>query len=269
MTTFEQGLLWGGSRIYTAAQNASLIDSFYNFVNDAPNDPYAHNYIAFAYAATLGGYFSIAGPVYGKPEPNPPIFKDLEAIPSIVDATSIANMSTLSIELNQTTYQRQVWRTLTFKNGPGADTLMKAIFNIFIETSQPLLKANISGFTPTMAFQPVSVNILAQMQKNGGNALGLTPEDGPLVIQNMDWAWDDAADDEVVQYAAKEFIDRSNATAVAMGLESSFVYLNYAGFDQPVYEGYGAENLQRLRAVKEKYDPDNVFGRLWPGYFKL
>jgi hypothetical protein len=58
-------------------------------------------------------------------------------------------------------------------------------------------------------------------------------------------------------------------TAVAMGLHSPFIYLNYASLDEPVYEGYGAENLAKLKAVKEKYDPEDVFGRLWPGYFKL
>lgn len=267
---FEQGLMWGGSRLYSIAQNASLIKSFYNFVNNAPQDDFAHNYIAFGYGgAALGGYVGISGPVYGKPEANPPIFAELEAVPSLVDATSITNMSTLAVELNQTSYQRQMFRALTFKNGPGADKLMSEIFYIFIEESQPLLQKNISGYLPTLAFQPISLNIIEQMQKNGGNALGITNVDGPLVIQNMDWGWDNEADDEVVLGTMKRFQDRCNETATAMGLGSRYVYLNYAALDEPVYAGYGDENLERLKIVKQKYDPENVFGRMWPGYFKL
>ncbi|KAF8860019.1 FAD-binding domain-containing protein [Acephala macrosclerotiorum] len=268
--TFEQGLMWGGSRLYSIAQNVSLIKSFYNFVNNAPQDNFAHNYIAFGYGgAALGGYVGISGPVYGKPEADPPIFAELDAIPSLVDATSITNMSTLAVELNQTAYQRQMFRALTFKNGPGADKLMSKILDIFIEESQPLLQKNISGYLPTLAFQPISLNIIAQMQKNGGNALGVTTADGPLVIQNMDWGWDNEADDEVVLGAMKRFQGRCNETATATGLGSRYVYLNYAALDEPVYAGYGDENLGKLKTVKQKYDPENVFGRLWPGYFKL
>jgi len=269
LATFEQGLLWGGSRYYAIAENASLITAFYNFVNNAPTDNFAHNYIAFIYTTALGGYVGVSGPVYGKPEPNPPIFAELSAIPSLLDATSIANMSTLAIELNQTAYQRQMFRTISFKNGPGAADLMSKILDIFIEESLPLIQKNISGLLPTLALQPISLNIIDQMQKNGGNAMGITPADGPLVIQNMDWGWNDEADDAIVLGTMQRFQDRCNKTAVAMGLHSPFIYLNYASLDEPVYEGYGAENLAKLKAVKERYDPENVFGRFWPGYFKL
>ncbi|KAH8645390.1 hypothetical protein BGZ60DRAFT_425003 [Tricladium varicosporioides] len=245
--SFDQGFLWGGSRFYNIAQNVSLINSFYNFVNNAPTDHFAHNYIAFIYTAALGGYVGVSGPVYGKPEPNPPIFAELNAVPSLLDATSITNMSTLAVELNQTSYQRQMFRALSFKNGPGAADLMTKILNIF----------------------PISLNIIEQMQKNGGNALGITTADGPLVIQNMDWGWDNEADDAIVISTMQRFQDRCNATAIAMGLGSQFVYMNYASLDELVFKSYGTENQAKLKAVKKKYDPENIFGRLWPGYFKL
>lgn len=28
-------------------------------------------------------------------------------------------------------------------------------------------------------------------------------------------------------------------------------------------------NMEKLKDIKVQYDPEDVFGRLWPGYFKL
>ena len=48
-----------------------------------------------------------------------------------------------------------------------------------------------------------------------------------------------------------------------------YIYLNYAMKDDDVFSSYGAENKQKLLSIKKKYDPDNVFGRLVSGGFKL
>ena len=106
--SFDQGNLWGGGRYYSFDTSASLAKAFANFNVAAPTDPDAHLYIAFAYAAQLGGFLGISGPAYAKPEPNPSIFNELGAIPSLIDATNVASMSTLSVQLNQTEYLRQV-----------------------------------------------------------------------------------------------------------------------------------------------------------------
>jgi hypothetical protein len=52
------------------------------------------------------------------------------------------------------------------------------VIQIFIEEATPLL--NLSGFAPAFAFQPLSLNIIEKMAKNGGNALGLSTDEGPL-----------------------------------------------------------------------------------------
>ena len=88
--------------------NVSLANAFANFNVAAPTDPFAHLYIAFVYAAQLGGFAGISGPVYGRPEPNPPIFAELGAIPSLVDLTSVSSMSVLAGQLGQSDYRRQL-----------------------------------------------------------------------------------------------------------------------------------------------------------------
>jgi hypothetical protein len=67
------------------------------------------------------------------------------------------------------------FKTVTFKSN---STLMKKIVDIFHEEVSNVL--DVTGLNPFFAFQPLSVNIIAHMQKNGGNVLGLSEADGPL-----------------------------------------------------------------------------------------
>ena len=43
-----------------------------------------------------------------------------------------------------------------------------------------------------------------------------------------------------------------------------FIYLNYAAKWQKPFESYGARNLKRLMAIRERYDSRHVFKNLQP-----
>lgn len=45
--------------------------------------------------------------------------------------------------------------------------------------------------------------------------------------------------------------------------------LTYAGFDEPVFEGYGDANVARLQRVRTTYDPSFVSQRLVIGGHKI
>jgi len=105
--TFEQGPLWGGSKVYSMNYTSQLASAFSNFVNNAPKDDLAHLYLAFAYAEEFGGFFATTGPTYGLPISNASIFQELDRIPVLFDATGVNNMTALSIALNQTTFSRE------------------------------------------------------------------------------------------------------------------------------------------------------------------
>lgn len=188
LATFEKGILWGSTRLSAIQYNDSLITAFHNFVNKAPTDHFAHLYLVFMYIPAFSSIVCISQPVYGTPISNPPIFDEFNAIPSLVDGTRITNMSTLAAELTQPEFHRQMFRTLTFKNHHNAPELMTKILAIYIEETKPLIQRNISGLVASLVFQPWTINIIEQMQKNGGNALGIHAVEGPLIIQNMQWA---------------------------------------------------------------------------------
>lgn len=81
--------------------------------------------------------------------------------------------------------------------------------------------------------------------------------------------WNSADDDERILKAARNIINRGNATAYSMGLGHRFLYQNYAAAGQDVFQSYGADSYAKLNAISAKYDPDGVFAKLQPGYFKL
>jgi FAD/FMN-containing dehydrogenase len=65
--------------------------------------------------------------------------------------------------------------------------------------------------------------------------------------------WSDAADDE-------RLIAANRAFATAMRPDSTGAsYLNFTPEADRVRTAYGAEKYERLVAVKDKYDPDNLF----------
>jgi len=69
--------------------------------------------------------------------------------------------------------------------------------------------------------------------------------------------------------AARNIVNRANATAIAQGLSHPFIYENYAALEQKVFPSYGAANFAKLKAASKKYDPSGVWQKLQPGYFKV
>ncbi|TGO55579.1 hypothetical protein BCON_0090g00220 [Botryotinia convoluta] len=243
---FEQGLLWGGSRFYSLASNASLSDVFSQFIVDAPTDEDAHLYIGCGYVPSLGGFVTLSGPVYAKPVANATIFNALNDIASLGDVTGVASMVELSVQLNQTAFLR--WKTVTFKNNA---TLFKKIHEIFVEEANNVV--DVPGIMPFMALQPLSLNIIEQMQKRSGNVLGLVTEGGPLSIMNLNWGWENEEDDEKVFTALNRFVERIVDSAKEWGLDNQFIYMNYASKDQNVFGGYGEVNEKKLRDIQRNF----------------
>ncbi|KAF7511995.1 hypothetical protein GJ744_002708 [Endocarpon pusillum] len=177
----------------------------------------------------------------------------------------ITNVSDLALELNvgEEGGKRELYRTFSIHNDA---ELAVQILDLCYEKFSPLQeRLNLVS----CAFQPLPVNYMREMQKNGGNALGLEPEDGPLVIINVAIEWLDQAEDEAVKEAIKEFVDDGVRLARKKRLDHPYIYMNYAGPDQDVQAGYGKNNLKRLQEVRDKYDPDGFWKKNWPGYHKL
>lgn len=118
-----------------------------------------------------------------------------------------------------------------------------------------------------MAFNPITTQLLAASNKWPGSLQGLDQQ--PAFWIEQTYSWKNAADDAVVD----EFIQNFNTDMLRrleiMNATGSFYYLNEADVDQPVFQNYPATNLQRLKEIRCKYDPERVYTDLIPGGFKV
>lgn len=121
-------------------------------------------------------------------------------------------------------------------------------------------------------WQPLGELWLEGSQKvnPGGNALGFDPKTKGTY---MAWAevveWKGTGYDDAVHAWVKNTTQAINDATKEAGLYDPFTYMGDATYFQEIYEGYGAENKQRLLDVSRKYDPERVFQKLLPGGYKI
>ena len=125
-----------------------------------------------------------------------------------------------------------------------------------------------NDFATHVAFQPIPRLFIEKSIESGGNVIGLDryPHDAVLLqisasvktVELAEWASvrTKALLEDVRAFAGKERL-------------SDWLYLNYAHPSQKVPEGYGSDNVARIREAAARYDPEGVFQKLCPGRFKI
>jgi hypothetical protein len=73
----------------------------------------------------------------------------------------------------------------------------------------------------------------------------------------------------VVSAHAEANVQINAALAAAGFSELPFVYLSHAEKGQSVFPAYGEENLQRLKSIRDFYDPGLVYTVLLKGGIRL
>lgn len=178
LETFPQGKMWGGATVYPLSANASIYKAFYNFANNATNDPDA----ALIASATSyqGNWLFSNNYEYAKPVVNPPIFHELTSIPNITTTNRITDLSDLTNELSMVNPYgfRQTYTTATFKNNEDLQIKVLEIFKNEVERIK-----DAKGILPALTMQPITKGTISNFARRGGNPLGISDSDGPLTCK--------------------------------------------------------------------------------------
>lgn len=149
---------------------------------------------------------------------------------------------------------------LTFSfNNPPADVYMQ-LFKIWENGIGGISK--VDGIFIEFLTQPQPVT-------NGTNVFGLTPGKTDYVLIDMTVTYNRESDDALVQGTIQDIVKKQKALLNSKGYLVDFIYLNYADIAQDVLGSWGTANLNFLRAVSKKYDPNGVFQTRVPGGYKL
>ena len=118
-----------------------------------------------------------------------------------------------------------------------------------------------------LAWNAVTTKFVEASNSGIGCPQGITEEPQFWVEEAITWG--DAADTPKIEAFVQETNANITAQLAAKGLDVPYIYLNDADPDQLVFQGYPAENVQRLKEIRSKYDPLRIYTDLMPGGFKV
>lgn len=254
----------GGRRMWAEDKLPAVAKAFVEVVHEAPNDPYAQYYIALV--RSNGTNMALAELTYTRDVEDPAIFKPFRDIPAVLDTIKSKTLREQCAEVradNPYGFREVYWPISVQLNVEFVDWVFKHWYSVVSQVD------DVKGANPTLIHQAVTVPMLNNMTKYGGNTLGLDASKGPVHLLQIAFWWEDPSDDDTVYKFVNSFWDSVIAKAKDMGIYNRWVYMNYASKFQDVIAGYGEENKARLQRVAANYDPKGVYQTLQPGYFKL
>ncbi|KAJ0114775.1 hypothetical protein J7T55_004516 [Diaporthe amygdali] len=265
LETYDQGLLWSASLMCDASVVESNAKEFVRLSTAHDYDEKASFLLSFAYIGSMGLSVIANTLIYADAVENPPVYQKFLKLPALQVTTGLKNMTTLSLEGEAMVPKgaRSLHCTHTVIS---TEAMLQAIHKVWNDAVSAV--RNVSGISWVLSFDPVPPCFYARHAAS--NALGLSGRNGAaLLVLLLDVRWSEATDDETVASTAKLLFEAIKHEAQKIGAFDPFIYLNYAGPDQNPIATYGAENVQRLRAIRSRADPGELFTEQVPGGHKV
>jgi hypothetical protein len=268
----EKGMMWGGTLMHAGIQNSSLFDAFVEFgANGAVADPNAALIMSMYYDQKNDAYWTVSQLEYAQPlsiDTHPAVFDSFFNEPdAIMETTKTQTLIDIVLDFNSSNPSglRQSYWVATFKLDA---KLIQELMDLWVQEVEAI-KTTVTRYVPVLSFQIITMPMIENMKKNGGNALGLQDEEEALMLVNPSSMWIDVADDKAVFGAYVSWLAKATARAKELDLYHRYLYMNYASQFQDVIGGYGETNREKMNGIAKKYDESGAFQILQPGYFKL
>ncbi|KAL6895104.1 hypothetical protein GGI43DRAFT_386228 [Trichoderma evansii] len=217
------------------------------------NNPFAEAFLIYSDEAKNGNGVYVVVMSHSNPQSETLAFDDFKRFTPLFSSNQKRTLKNFCDEMDSQNESGFRFRTTSMSVKCHLPTL-KEIAAIHDE-SVALLK-DYDGFVPTLLYQPL---LKAMLPKDDvGNALGIKPEDTPLL-----------GIPEMISQVVDQFVEKVEKATRAHGTFHRYQYLNYAAGHQDVYGGYGEKNKKRLLEISSKYDPDGLMPKLRPGIIQL
>lgn len=267
LMAFEGGNVFGGLVLYPEQTAEEQFQALVTFGEKIEQDPYGSAIVLDVYMSALKVPMFMDAFEYTSPVEQPSIFNDFFAIQgNMSDTTGIRNMTSLARELEQPKTHCVQFSTLTFKNNIRVLRKAHELFKTVIAHLEEHATGDWNLYT---LYQPIPTVFAKHGKEKGGNVLGLDRFDETLIMYEPYFAWQGSSQDTLFESQADFLRSELAAFAVSIGADNEFLYLDYADISQKPLESYGAENVVKIRAAAEKYDPHGVFQTMMPGGFKI
>ncbi|PYI00853.1 FAD binding domain protein [Aspergillus sclerotiicarbonarius CBS 121057] len=196
---------------------------------------------------------------------NPPsMFANFTAIPGVSKTNNVTTSKQWASNLDS---PKQMFRVMFGMHSmyPDPDVLY-TMYQTWKSAIDQI--ADVAGLYPTFVLNISPASAARVAQTNGiGNVWGL--DDEPTIWWQFSTGWDNAEDDLRVEACIRQLTEYLHGINKKNGLARDFIYMGDAGEWQDVFPVLPAENVQRMKEIRGKYDPLGTFSRLNWGGFKL
>ncbi|ETS77958.1 hypothetical protein PFICI_10020 [Pestalotiopsis fici W106-1] len=198
---------------------------------------------------------------------NAPAFdRFLSITPQLSNTLRVDSHLNMTFELDEPTEYRQLWLTMNVKND--GRFLQKAL-----EAQRDFIaswKADQDpDFVNFVVIQSMPKVLFESSVNRGGNVTGMEREAGDAILYQMQHMVRNAEQEAAARKRLIPMRDALKQYSIDIGVDIEWQYLAYADGSQDPLSTYGPENIELMRNVATKYDPQGVFQSRVPGGFKL
>ena len=288
LKTFEIPKVWSGMSLFAAAPTDPAFDSFYSAIINLANSGYTDRGAGVIAQVQYSNQGADKPPFIGGmgvfmhegSDTDPKIFSEFRKVPWLPPTISYNITSPAfvpgALAPQSSSDDRYLFHVEASVATPEA---IKVMHNVFYSMTSKLSTSVPSLLNSGVTIQIIPISSIAYGKsdpaKFKGNTFGLKQGESQL-WHCLSIGWENAEEDEAANKWAAEFGDTLGKALGKNGLLPNdgrgFLYMNDAQSGQDVYSTYGKKELQKLREVRDKYDPrGKVFGKngLDKGGFKF
>ncbi|KAI0839480.1 FAD-binding domain-containing protein [Hypoxylon sp. FL0890] len=275
--TFPVTSAFGGLTVWSNEAGPDVLASLTNYMapGGGVDDPNVHIDVFAGLSITNGtptlSYYNIA--LYPGSQAGPTALENFTAIPADMTLSNGVALHDSWTEVPQQldSFSTRANRNLFYAISFQATEETINLYNKTIIDNAVSMLSDVEGLNTYAVYQPVSKEYLQASKDRGGNVLGLDPDvDGTFIAGIILSMWEKAEDDDKVLEFSRTSAQQIRAQTEALGLYNKFTYLGDSAQGQTPFENYaGGKNVPKLKAIRERYDPEGFLEKYLHRGFQL